>query len=375
MVNVAYNLSVNLHKIGCNTLISARQMLWKKKTPWFVATAAAFVVGSALAGAKYYLDSTGFAASLRPSRQSLNESRLEKANSWQQAYNSISNTYLQNRAKISSVLALTSDCGLWPAILNCLYDALPQATAAVPPATTGHVAAPEPTRIIIQSIESRYEPMLSSGGHSRNANAMPASPATYVPGRMSASGEGPALGTPGFAVTITGYTTVSHGELYSVLQNYRDRLRSVAPQDGKKLPFYIVIPRNDLAYGQIGRTGAAETAGFVPWGSHLGSFADVFLNKFLPPHAKAQKPRPTNTFQNNFQLPGNFPPGNFTPPGIPTFNGMPGYGGNVAGGFGAAFNGGESTEAGKLGIIDPDTKKSLDGAWAFRIRILIFLRR
>ena len=375
----AYGLA--LQAVGLGTINTnlvpqevARQMLWKKKTPWFVATAATFVVGSALAGAKYYLDSSSFAASMRPSRQSLNEARLEKANAWQQAYSSISNTYLQNRAKISSILGLTSDRSLWPTILNCLYDALPQSSVAVPattqPSKTGHKAAPASTRIMIQSIESQYEPMLTVGGHGHQANSTPPSPPSYVPGRMPQAGAVPALGAPGFAVTITGYTTVSHSELYSVLQNYRDRLRSLAPADGKKLPFYIVIPRNDLSYGQIGRMGAAETAGFVPWGSHLGPFAGVFLSKFLPPQPKTKKHRRTRSFQNNFG-----PPNNFLPPGGPNFNGMPGYGGNNGEGFGTVFSGQQSGEAGKLGMINPDTKKSLDGAWAFRLKILIFLRR
>ncbi|MGC8559275.1 MAG: type IV pilus assembly protein PilM [Phycisphaerae bacterium] len=375
----AYGLAlqaVGLGTINTNLLPQeiARQMLWKKKTPWFVATAAAFVVGTGLMGTKYYLDASSFAASMRPSRQTLNDARLEKANAWQQAYNSISNTYLQNRAKISSVLSLTSYRNLWPEILNCLYDALPQAgntVATTQPLTSAPTTLPTSTRIMIQSIDSQYESMLSVHHHHHHGHAMAPSPQPFMPGQMPAAGAESSLGAPGFAVTITGYTTVSHSELYAVLQNYRDRLRSIAPEGGKKLPFYIVIPRNDLSYGEIGRMGAGESAGFVPWGSHVGPFASVFMSKFMPPVTKTKhhRNRSGGNFQNNFG-----PPGNFVPPGMQNFNGLPGFGGSNGEGFGRVFNGGQSG-FGKLGMINPDTRKPLNGAWAFRLKILIFLRR
>ncbi len=375
----AYGLAlqaVGLGTINTNLLPQeiARQMLWKKKAPWFVATAAAFVVGTALMGAKYYLDASSFAASMRPSRQTLNDVRLEKANSWQQAYNSISNTYLQNRAKISSVLSLTSYRNLWPEILNCLYDALPQAgntVATTQPLKSAPTTLSTSPRIMIQSIDSQYEPMLSVHHHHHNGGAVAPPSQPYMPGRMSAAGAESSLGAPGFAVTITGYTTVSQSELYAVLQNFRDRLRSIAPEGGKKLPFYIVIPRNDLSYGEIGRMGAGESAGFVPWGSRMGPFASVFMSKFMPPGAKAKHHRTRNggNFQNNFG-----PPDNFVPPGMQNFNGLPGFGGNNGQGFGRVFNGGQSG-FGKLGIINPDTRKPRNGAWAFRLKILIVLRR
>jgi|GEM_PF-2025440 len=375
----AYGLAlqaVGLGTINTNLLPPevARQMLWKKKTPWFVGTAAAFLVATALAGTKYYLDSSSFAASMRPSRQTLNEARLAKASSWQQAYNSISNTYLQNQQKISSVLRLTSYRTLWPQLLNCLYDSLPQAAAAKavvrhPGKSAVSGSAPATTKIMIQSIQSEYSPMLALHGHKHAAAAVPMRP-TFAPGAASTAPVG--VGGPGFAITIAGYTSVPHADLYSVLQNYRDRLRSIAAEKGK-LPFYIVIPRNDLSYGEIGHIGSSSTVGFVPWGSQVGPFAREFMDKFMPPHAK-KKRRRRNAFGNNFGQPNNFgPPGGFMPPNIPGVNGQEGF--NGGGGFGQVFNGGGSSGVGKLGMINPDNKKSLDGAWAFRLRILVFLKR
>ncbi len=376
----AYGLAlqaVGLGTINTNLLPPeiARQMQWKKKTPWFVGAAAAVVAGSLVAGAKYYLDASSFAASMRPSRQTINKKRLESANGWQQAYNSISNTYLQNRSKISSILGLTSDRFLWPKMLNCLYDALPQVGAGTeatgrPAKSAAKGSASAPARIMIQSISSKYSPMLSFGHRRQNLGAAPM-PQTFGPRGTPPGHLG--MGGPGFTVTITGYTAVSHSDLYLVLQNYRDRLRNIATEKGKQ-PFYIVIPRNDLEYGEIGRAGASSTAGFIPWGSQTGPFANVFMDKFMPPQAK-NKTRRSGSFQNNFgELQNGAPPRNFTPPGLPGFNGMPEIPG-APGGFGATFNSGQSNETQSLGMINPDTKESLDGAWAFRLRILIFLKR
>ncbi len=380
LVAGAYGLAlqaVGLGTINTNLLPPeiARQMLWKKKTPWFVGTAAAVVVGSLLAGTRYYLDASSFAASMRPSRQSLNQTRLGRANAWQQAYNSISNTYLKNQAKISSILGLTAERTLWPHILNCLYDSLPQAgegkAATTGPAkSTASGSTSKVTRIMIQAIDSRYSASLSFHRHKHSSSATPA-PQPFAQGQPPPSHLG--VGGPGFAVTITGYTSVPHADLYSVLQNYRDRLRNIAPENGK-LPFYIVIPRNDLSYGEIGHIGSSSTVGFVPWGSQMGPFANVFMGKFMPPHAKKKKRR-RNNFQNNFGQTNNFgPPQGFVPPIGPNFNGQPGFNGG-GGGFGRAFNGGESNGTRSLGMINPDNKKSLDGAWAFQLKILIFLKR
>ncbi len=171
---------------------------------------------------------------------------------------------------------------------------------------------------------------------------------------------------PGFQVSIVGYTTSPHSQLYAVLENYRDRLKRIAPENGHALPFYIVIPRNDLEYSRIGSSRSGTAVGFRPWGSRLGPFANVFLNQFLPPQAKIKKAIHRPTFESNFN-----PSNQFANPPLPQFNGMPGYGGAP---FGAGYSY-QGTSSAKLGIINPDNKKSLANAWAFRLKILIFLRR
>ncbi len=347
---VAYGLALqglDLATVESNLLPVeiARKMLWAQKRPWFIATAALVAVSGMVAYGRYYLDKNAYQTSVHNPELTQNQLFIHQVSQWQAEYNDVSNTYLKNLGQVQRYLAMGTDRQVWPKIISTLYKSLPQAGPM--PQGTG-----SDWKILIQSISSKYVPNMTV----RTAGSVPQS-------------------RRGFVLTIHGYTPYQQAPL--ILEHFMAALQHNAPSlvpgsttrpaaknevSSAPLPFYIVVPPNVLQISRIGRRAVqGEAVGFHPWGSNLGPFTREFLSDFVHKPVKSQTTAPANSGSINGNPPGVFPQFN-SGAGFP-----PG-----AGGFQGAPYGGQSRQ--KLGIINPDNGKSLTGATAFEMTVLVYLR-
>ncbi len=350
---VAYGLA--LQGVGLGTITTnllpieiARQMLWRKKTPWFAATAALFLLGTAAAGAKYMMDSSAYYNSMHAPAMTRDTMEISRVSSWQDQYTGINNTYHTNVGRINFFKGLMARRTIWPLIYRTFYTSLPQAQAAVSAKRPGW-------KIILQSIESTYESNLS--------------PVPVTTGAAATTAAATPSGS-GYRIVITGYTP--YNPPLQILEHFRDAIRKAAGTKSK-LPFYVVIPSGSLHEARISDVvgaggGNASGLGFVPWGTARGPFSSAFLQDYLPKTKSTTPPAgAVNPAENGLPggEPANFPPifqGGFPGGGFPGGN-FPGQG-NMAG----------TTENRTLGVIDPNTRKSLLHATAFRMTFLVYLR-
>ncbi len=370
-MSVAYGLAlqgVGMAAINTNLLPLeiARQMIWRKKYPWFAATAALFVIGAVASAARYSIDSAAFQASVHNPALQIAKRHIIDESSLRGQYNSITNTYQTNLSKINYYLDLGKKREFWPQLVQTLYQSLPQAMVDLPK----DVKTPKTWKIVLQSVQSNYQSVLSNTaavGNNNNNRAV----ATVTPTRG------------GFQLVISGYTPYRNWG--KVLRTFQDRLQRLGGSAAGK-PFVIKIVKGSLATVRIGSLmaggGSSGGLGFVPWGSELGPFSDVFLPHFLPSPASTTTPvnaQNQNVIpQNNIpSFPGAMPgmpfnsPGGFRPPGFgPGIPGMPQFG--TSGGNNFNFN---SQSSGTIhGAIDPNTKASLNDATAFQMILNVYVQ-
>ncbi len=358
---VAYGLA--LQGVGLGTITTnllpieiARQMLWRSKTPWFAATAALFVLGTATAGARYMMDSSAYYNSMHSPAIARDNQVIARVSGWQRQYTGINNTYHANVKRIDFFKNLMNRRPIWPLIYQTFYSSLPQAETSL-------AAKRKNWKIVLQSIQSTFQANLSP------LTGSPAVPA--VPGQPAAGVVQPSMTGSGYEVVVTGYTP--YNPPLRILEHFRDTIKAAAGLKSD-LPFHIVIPSGSLHEARIadivGAGGGSGTAGlgFSPWGTTRGQFSSVFLPDYLPKvKATPENSQPTAPGGFNNGMPG----GGVFPPGMPG-----GFPGGMPGGFGGGgnFGGGGQSGTATLGVIDPNTKKSLLHATAFRMTFLIYLR-
>ncbi len=347
---VAYGLALqglDLATVESNLLPMeiARKMLWTQKRPWFIATAALVAVSGMVAYGRYYLDKNAYQTSVHNPELTQNQLFIHQVSQWQAEYNDVSNTYLKNLGQVQRYLAMGTDRQAWPEIISTLYKSLPQAG----PVPQG---AGSDWKILIQSISSKYVPNMTVR--------------TAGPVQQSRRG---------FVLTIRGYTPYQRAPV--ILEQFMAALQHNAPAlalgsttrpaaqnevHSEPLPFYLVVPPNMLQISRIGRRAVqGEAVGFQPWGSNLGPFTKDFLSDFVQKPVKSQTTAPENSRSINGNPPGvfqQFNSGAGFPPGM--------------GGFQGSQYGGQSRL--KLGIINPNNGKSLTGATAFEMTVLVYLQ-
>ncbi len=386
-MTAAYGLAlqgIGLAAINTNLLPLeiARQMIWRKKYPWFAATAALFVIGAAISAARYSMDASALQASIHTPELRTAKVKILHESSLRNQYNSISNTYQSDVAKINYYLALGKKREIWPEIVQTLFQSLPQAMTKKP----ADVKNPDTWKIVLQSVTSTYEPVLSNQMTTGNN----AQVAPVLAARTPASGVGKAAASVptggGFQLVISGYTPFrSWGR---ILQDFQDRIEKFGGAAAHK-PFVMTIVKGSLATARIGNLmggggGGANSGGlgFVPWGSVLGRFSGVFLPQFLPKSAEKKLAPNMNQNvmpQNNMPaFPGGMPgmpgtpgmpgmpggPEGFRMPGMPQFGASPGMG----------INFGSQSSGAIHGAIDPDTKASLNNATAFQMIVNVYVQ-
>ena len=177
-MTAAYGLAlqgVGLATINTNLLPVeiARQMIWRKKYPWFAATAALFVLGAAASAARYSMDSSAYDSSVNTPEVQQAKTHILAESSLRSQYTSISNTYQSNVSKINYYLDLGKKREIWPQIIGTLYESLPQAMSKKP----ADLKDPDSWKIVLQSVTSTYETVLSDQVASTNGqSAEPTAP-------------------------------------------------------------------------------------------------------------------------------------------------------------------------------------------------------
>ncbi len=169
---VAYGLAVQAMgdaKITSSLLPThiRRAKLWKEKTKWFGAAAALFVVGTTIAGARYFSQNLTFQQG-EGFRQSINKVKSE-ATAKDHDWDDISSKGGDDRQKIINVRALTAYRTLWRDMLFDLQGALPAVDPKVADGLrTGNVDEIKSVKrderkvILIDSIASQFYPDLNT---------------------------------------------------------------------------------------------------------------------------------------------------------------------------------------------------------------------
>ncbi len=387
----------------------ARQMLWRRKQPWFAATAALMVIGTGLVAARVLMDQSAFARTQRSPIHARDTAFINARSSVLSRYRQTSSSFKADHKKVMSYINLSRYRAVWPMLLNDVLGALPQAGKKYNPSST---TTPRNQRrvIIIEAMNSQYSPTLATAKlaaptqqqqQSQFPNPMmggmpgammppgmpqpggmpepmpnlrggpPMIPGYPVPtaptGATTAAAPGAARGAGGFIMFIRGYTPAGPKFRREMLDQFRRALQNSAPKKGKganKL-FYIKVPPPQRAFVALTMRklkGASNADVGQPWGLHVGPFAKVFAAQFMPPAAKHKRP---GRHQRRDRRP-RFPE-------TPGFN-RRGFPGRLPGGFEGGVGGGMGGGAKIPKMLDPDTHESMKNDYAFSIRFKVFLR-
>ncbi|MEI8196463.1 MAG: type IV pilus assembly protein PilM, partial [Phycisphaerae bacterium] len=378
----------------------ARQMLWRQKQLWFAGAAALVLAGVGVSAFLPYKEGVAFAASQQTPEAQEHQRVLDEYAGIAAKYNAIPNQYDANRKQIETLLNQSSDRKVWPAILQDLSAALPQAKP-------GNEKLQK--LLILKSITSVYTsdilkatvdtaaaaPAASGGGMPGGmpggappgwGGGAPPGWGGGMPGSMGPGGGGTSvrLSTPaagangearGFVLVIKGYTPYRGGHGGAETGGGRDLVRNYfldllarapekAPKENAKAYYFLSDPGTSAGYtGSVLSTkaGAGGAAVVGPWSTGgKGPFWDAFGPELL-----GIKSAPGET--SGAVGGGGAPPawGGGAPPGWGG-GGMPG----VMGG------GGNNTElaAAANQPIDPDTKQVMDGYFIFTMPLRVVLR-
>lgn len=317
-MTTAYGLAVQalgLAQINANLLPVeiARQMMWKKKQPWFIGAAALVALGAVANAATLFMAKSDFnAAELSPEQD--NEVLQSKFQNDVTAWNKVAFTYDQAQKQIDGQLQLLGKRKVWPLLVSDVFESLPQASRS----------ASSP--IVLTSMTADYVTSLSST--KTDGSSTTAQPGTPTPqAQQNAPASPPGTSNYGFLVTITGYVPREGNDGYRVVDGFMHDIRNRALQ-GKTdadRPYYYSDAAGESQYGgrglDIASGGAGGGGGFAggfapvptgagassgptstdrPWGNASGQFKDIFWPDLLnyhqaPPNSPTGIPGATPT--------------------------------------------------------------------------------
>jgi type IV pilus assembly protein PilM len=295
----AYGLALqglDLAEINTNLLPIeiAREMLWRKKRPWFIAAAALIAVGVGAAGFRTLeIDMPAFANATASPEHKANEAGISAINSFKQIYGSIPNTYDADKIQALQFVNLSNDRAIWPNIIHDIISALPQneksnAKSLLSPNVHDHRA------IIIKSIDAQYannvdaaEAAAAAALIAGGVSAPAAGSATPAAAAAGAAASGPITGNRGFVITIKGYTPLTdHGQARNLIRDYLKTIADTAPQPstGKvnpSRPYYYTVRRSPPPYVEKFIASSGSDSDIV-WGADTsGPFAAAFVPELL----------------------------------------------------------------------------------------------
>lgn len=300
-LGVAYGLAVQglgRSPVNSNLLPPqiAKRGVWRRKRPFFAATAACLVLSAACLWARSLLDNSALAratggkeisvrqlkdkqadaavrrpASSVPPRQYVADI-LGAANGYSSEWTTIHREVDEGKDRVDQMMAMVADQALWPKIVDLVDRALPRKDEKLVAAASldDYLAVAKAIgdrnkrrQIFIESLDSRYSPNVAADpviappdlteptdGRGRTPGRSPAParrppPRTQTPGAKRAARGGPAdrADGRGFVVTLKGYTPYQYD---SILKEFRETLKTLGnpkdPNVAEDLGFYVLMP-------------------------------------------------------------------------------------------------------------------------------------
>ncbi len=265
----------------------ARVAVWRKKRPYFVATAASLMAAAAVPWVSNRLDAQTLDSQRNESMQNQAQQVIREARNYQQQYNQARQETTQEEQDIENLLKLQEQRAVVPRLFTLVHDALPpinppELAAADSARELQEMIRTNPERyprtergqLIIESLEVEYAPDIEEvtlgperkpgpGGGGPTA-PMPGAPGGMPrpggfggypgAGRMGGAGggaqqQGPGATAPGFVVHIKGrllFGTRKSAATQWLEGEYYNNLRQQSRQQG--MGFYIPAddPQNAL---------------------------------------------------------------------------------------------------------------------------------
>jgi type IV pilus assembly protein PilM len=218
-----------------------RLKMWKDKTPWFAATAAAFLCGSGVAIGSYFLQNFQYQQNASD-REKISEILRQGKTLSDQWSNDVESAGMSDRQRISNVASMLWFRDTWPDLIADIQGALP--TPSNPVLLTGNwdkIKAAVPQRgnrdyVQIDSITCNYDTDLSkipgAGAAGADASQAPAGAGNSAPLPNLVPGSIPP-GAHGFRLTInvvTPYGADAVNAFKFVNDHFVKNLQSLATQ-------------------------------------------------------------------------------------------------------------------------------------------------
>jgi type IV pilus assembly protein PilM len=330
-MSAAYGLAIQalgLAQINTNLLPMeiARQMMWKKKQPWFIGSAAVLALGAVAMGGQYWINQSNFENG-HSEQKADNRTRFDNANRLKGEWNAVASNYDAARKALDDQFKLITPRKVWPMIRTDILASLPQAQN------------PRGATVVITDLNAEYNAHLTELGALTSATPAGGGAATPAPALQpgaatvldETAATQPVTGqigdsNHGFVITIMGYAPPTRERNdYNVLA-FQNLLAQRAPSTNTAKPYYfeketmtyqghpVLAPATaGGAFGAFGGGGGGSTTaqtGDRPWGNNKGPYWELFITDLTGVKAPTTAP--------GGMLPGGMmaPPGGM-PSGLP----------------------------------------------------------
>lgn len=237
----------------------ARVAVWKRKVPFWVATAACLGLAAFAPWARGIADAKALDPDSHPQIRTQVASILQKAQELASEYNEVSQDTGTEMAKLEALKSLNSNALIIPDLLDLVHEALPEVDPDVAAARTprqfeqGLKSGKIPPRnqrkqIFIDSFLVTYSPDIStldkSQARKRDIGAGQQPETTNNRSDDQAESTGGGTGGPGFYVHLTGRLTYGKNRadaLRVLTQEFQERLRNFGRRKDNKLGFFVLV--------------------------------------------------------------------------------------------------------------------------------------
>ncbi len=280
----------------------AKRTTWRRKRPYFMATAACVLLAAGCLWARYLLDTSALASNggmgegvstsmnrkaaenfLRTGRNSegvppreYSAKVLAAARSLTSEWNKLHSQVDEGKDEVIGIMTLLDDQTLWPKIVDLVHEALPEADASLVGAKTveeylkaaAEIPRQDRRQIFINSLNTRYSPMVAEepgiappedeldAGRGRGRGRSTGRSSRSTRGRSS-RGRGGAAELPdredgrGFVITLTGWTP---NQYTTILDEFAETIKTLGnPKDeeeAEELGFHVIMPEKLAALQQ-----------------------------------------------------------------------------------------------------------------------------